>query len=450
VRIIIGHDMIAGSPNHWLNVSLNIPAQVNARSMGDNRFSGSPPRADSVSDVQLGLKSICPPRAGVNRGAMDIDGLTYTLEFPGNVEELGRAWTDLESRSDCSFFLTWDWIGTWLTTTPNLSPLLLSVRDRTEIVGLALLQPVRLRRNFIYAEGLLLHQTGNQTTDIITIEYNGFLCDRKHAALIRRSIFRFLTQTDTRLRNWNEIHIALATDSISQDAKREGLIGFELARKPSWFVDFEAVRSGGKPYLETIGRNTRYQIRRAAKLYERHGPVIANSARTRKEAAAYFEELKLYHQATWTGRGKAGSFANPYFEGFHRTLIEKCLEREAVELVRVTAGRKLVGLLYNFIHRGHVYAYQTGLCYKNDQRLKPGLVSHYVCIERHLQAGALIYDFMAGDSRYKANLGIPGPDLVHHVFKRPSIVARGEFFLRGVKAKLLERSLHPTGAKPDD
>src|SRR5580704_16900044 len=112
---------------------------------------------------------------------MNIDGLTYTLDCPGAAEDLRGTWTDLESRSDCSFFLTWEWIGTWLTTTSNLSPLLLSVRDRTEIVGLALLQPARLRRNLISTEALLLHQTGDPATDSITIEYNGILCDRKHA-----------------------------------------------------------------------------------------------------------------------------------------------------------------------------------------------------------------------------------------------------------------------------
>lgn len=367
---------------------------------------------------------------------MYIDGLTYTLECPGTTEDLRRAWIDLESRSACSFFLTWDWIGTWLTVTPDLSPLLLSVRDRTLIVGLALLQPTRRRRNLVSTNALFLHQTGNPATDVITIEYNGILCDRKYAPSIARSIFWFLAQTETPPRNWDEIHVALATNAIGADAEAAGLIGFELARKQSWLVDLEAVRSGGRPYLETIGRNTRYQIRRAMKLYERRGPITAVAARTRQEVAVYFAELKLHHQATWVRRGNAGSFASPYFEDFHRILIEKCLEREAVELIRVTAGKEFIGLLYNFVHRGHVYAYQTGLLYQNDQRLKPGLVSHYICLQRHLERGAIVYDFMAGDSRYKINLGIPGPDLTHHVFKRPTMMARAEGFLRNTKRKL--------------
>jgi len=366
---------------------------------------------------------------------MNIDGLTYTLESLGTTKDLRGAWTDLESRSDCSFFLTWDWIGTWLTATPNLSPLLLSVRDRSLIVGLALLEPAQLRRKFVSTNALLMHQTGNPATDAITIEYNGILCDRRHAPSIIRSVFRFLAQTKTSPRNWDEIHISLATDLIGRAAEDAGLIGLELARKQSWFVDLEAVRSSGRPYLETIGRNTRHQIRRAMKSYELRGSIKAVAARSQDEAAVYFDELKLHHQSTWVKRGKAGSFVNPFFEDFHRILIEKCLKRETVELVRVTAGKELIGLLYNFVHRGRVYAYQTGLCYENDHKLKPGLVSHYICLERHLERGALVYDFMAGDSRYKANLGLPGPELSHHVFKRPSIIARSESFFRNMKKK---------------
>jgi CelD/BcsL family acetyltransferase involved in cellulose biosynthesis len=370
---------------------------------------------------------------------MNIDGLTFGLERLGAIDALRRWWTDLESRSDCSFFLSWHWIGTWLRVTSSLTPLLLSVRDGKAIVGLALLQPARLRHGLGSSNALYLHQAGDPVTDAITIEYNGILCDRNYAASVERSSFQFLVQRELLDAKWNEIHVALSTDGIGRSAKEAGLIGFELARKRSWFVDLDAVRSGNRSYLETISHNTRYQIRRAVKLYERHGPIAAAPARTPKEASSYLDELKQYHQSSWIRRGKAGSFANAHFEEFHRRLIEICLEQEAVELVRVTAGTKPIGLVYNLIHRGRVYAYQTGLCYEDDQRLKPGLVSHYVCLERHLERPVRAYDFMAGDSRYKSNLGIPGPDLVHHVFKRPTIMARGEHFLRGLNRRLSDR-----------
>ena len=82
-----------------------------------------------------------------------------------------------------------------------------------------------------------------------------------------------------------------------------------------------------------------------------------------------------------------------------------------MELLRVSAGADIIGYVYNLVYRGHVYAYQTGILYESNPRLKPGLVSHCLCIERHLEEGSDVYDFMAGDARYKASLGEPGPDM---------------------------------------
>ena len=68
--------------------------------------------------------------------------------------------------------------------------------------------------------------------------------------------------------------------------------------------------------------------------------------------------------------------------------------------------------------------------YDPDPKLKPGLVSHYLCIEHHLREGARIYDFMAGDARYKASLGEPGPEMLHLVIQRPTVTLQTELVLR--------------------
>ena len=43
---------------------------------------------------------------------MNIDGLSYDLSPLGTLTHLEIAWSDLEARADCPFFLTWNWIGT--------------------------------------------------------------------------------------------------------------------------------------------------------------------------------------------------------------------------------------------------------------------------------------------------------------------------------------------------
>ena len=170
------------------------------------------------------------------------------------------------------------------------------------------------------------------------------------------------------------------------------------------------------------------------RLYEREGKLVAQRARDVPEALRFLEELKELHQRTWTRRGETGSFAFPFFERFQRRLIATCLPRGTVEIVRVTCGERVIGYLYNFVWRGTVLAYQSGLAYEADARLKPGLVAHCLAIDIHLAEGAKIYDFMAGEARYKASLGEPGPEMYHLLLQRPTWALRLEFGLQEPQA----------------
>jgi CelD/BcsL family acetyltransferase involved in cellulose biosynthesis len=80
-------------------------------------------------------------------------------------------------------------------------------------------------------------------------------------------------------------------------------------------------------------------------------------------------------------------------------------------VLNVTAGDTVIGVLLNFVHRGHVYAYQNGFTYSDDSRLKPGLVSHALAVVHYRQQGCSAYHFMAGDGRYKTSLGLETEEL---------------------------------------
>jgi CelD/BcsL family acetyltransferase involved in cellulose biosynthesis len=146
--------------------------------------------------------------------------------------------------------------------------------------------------------------------------------------------------------------------------------------------------------------------------------------------------MKDLNKAYWTKRGQTAAFAYPFFESFHKRLIRTCLPRATVELLRIAVGDQPIGYLYNFVHNARVYAYQSAFLYEDDPKLKPGLVCHHLCIERHLQDRAHFYDFLAGDSRYKANLGTPGVDMLDVICQRPLIKLRLEHTLRKVKRGL--------------
>ena len=189
------------------------------------------------------------------------------------------------------------------------------------------------------------------------------------------------------------------------------------------------------PTNPTNPTGSRQQIRRSMRLYEKRGKLVACRAATLDQAMGWLEELGLLHQVYWVARGEAGGFANPYFVEFLRHMLRTCLAKGTVELFRVSAADQAIGYVYNFVYRGQVYAYLTGILYEDDAKLKPGLVNHVLAIEAHLAEGAAIYDFMAGDNRYKANLGAPGPEMYYFVAQRATFSLRLENALRGAKRR---------------
>ena len=140
---------------------------------------------------------------------------------------------------------------------------------------------------------------------------------------------------------------------------------------------------------------------------------------------AWLDALAALHQATWTGRGQPGAFANPAFRHFHRALLARAMPRGEADLLRIAAGARVIGYLYNFRHRGRALAYQSGFDYPDaGPHAKPGLTCHHTAIELARREGMDAYDFLAGGDRYKASLANAATTL-HWLDMAPRWLPRG-------------------------
>lgn len=353
--------------------------------------------------------------------------VTFTLEPARERRSLADEWRALELHADASFFQSWSWIGAWLAELPDAyDPVCLTARDGKEIVGLAILTPCHtFRRGFVSSRQLHLHTTGDRNRDRLTIEYNGILTHRRVAGTLNTDCLRYLRAQENL---WDEIY--LDGVNIAWCALAESAAGNVLVRQksPCPFVDLAALED--RDYLAELSPNTRHQIRRA---HRRYGNVHVDVAHTIESARATWRDMKELHQAYWHGRAQTGAFDNPVFEAFHQRLIAERLASDEIQLLRVTGDLGLIGCLYNFVHRGRVYAYQSGFVYSNDNRLKPGLVSHHAAIELNRTLGHRYYDFLAGEARYKRSLAKEANQLVWIVVQRPRIAFALENFLRRLK-----------------
>jgi CelD/BcsL family acetyltransferase involved in cellulose biosynthesis len=320
--------------------------------------------------------------------------LTIAVRPVENFRTLEPVWRELEDHSDGSFFQSWAWTGC-LAEERFAEPWLLTAKrgDRTVALGLfnrAARHPLRLDRP------LYLGESGVPAMDSIFIEYNGLVVDGDAGDGVAKECWSALAGGALKGTRW-VLGGVLPTVQAALPANRTIRV---RTRRPVSFHELFA--SPETPVLERLSANARQQLRRALRGWEKIGPLTLEIAGTRDQAFTFLNGLKTFHQRYWTGRGKPGAFAEPFFERFHRELIGRPGPGQSVDLIRVTAGTHVVGYLYNFVHRGWVAAYQSGFDFGLDaDRLKPGLVCHLLAMEHYRQAGMQAYDFLGGEARYK-------------------------------------------------
>ena len=351
--------------------------------------------------------------------------LSAAVTVAPDADALALRWRALEARAEGSFFLSWTWIGAWMAGLER-PPLLVAVTDgegRDVALGLFCAM-VERRHKVLRVRQLRLHETGERARDAITIEYNSLLCASGDEAAAWEAAVRALRARG----GWDEIVVGGATDMTSEIVSRLGLGTYRRAETSSAFVDLAALRTRGVEdadgYVATLGKSTRSQIRRAMRLYRERGAVTLESC---ADPEVFLAELGTHHEAKWRAAGIDGATANPCYMDFHRRMIADALPRGEVELLRASAGDEAFGWLYNFVSHGRVLFYLSGFRAEDDNRLKPGLVTHALAVERHLRAGRDVYDFMGGANRYKTNLGQAGAGIVSLALQRqvPKLALEG-------------------------
>ena len=80
----------------------------------------------------------------------------------------------------------------------------------------------------------------------------------------------------------------------------------------------------------------------------------------------------------------------------------------------------------------------SALQYEDDPKVKPGLVCHALCIQDHLQGQKSVYDFLAGDSRYKQSLAEETDTIVELLIRKRKPIFLLEDF---VANKILRRAV---------
>jgi CelD/BcsL family acetyltransferase involved in cellulose biosynthesis len=310
---------------------------------------------------------------------------------------LERKWRDLEVRSNPSFFQSWTWTGC-LVEERFPDPVLVEASENGRTVALALFN----RRG----RTLFLGQTGDPVLDCIYIEFNGVLAESGREAGLTVACLRAARDGCA---GWpalafsrkHRLILSGISGATATSAAKAGHVRYNKSlAAPS--VDLTDL---SRCFLDRRSANTRQQLRRSDRSYAATEGIVIERAETLAQAYEFLEKMAELHRVSWVAKGQQGSFANPFFGRFHRALVARGHERGEIDLLRIAAGPRTIGYLYNFRYLGHSLAYQSGFDYAGaEKHEKPGQTCHHAAIRFALSWGAAQYNFLAGDARYKRSL----------------------------------------------
>lgn len=348
-----------------------------------------------------------------------INAISVTCSARKDVPELEILWRDLETRSTCSFFLTWPWIGSWLEQLPpEMDVRILQARSGNELIGIAALVKTRRKIGGVpICEAWYLHASGDPAYDKLCIEHNDFLVDKNRSEEIRSAMVNGWASVSGHAA---ELHLPGLPGSGFASALA-GDMHREDETKVSAGVALGAVRDAKLDFTPLLSSHARRFVRRSIKEYQTIGNLVVEEASSAQNAHEYLAGLIRLHEAIWQKRGLSGAFTGPGILAFHHRLIDLAWPDGTVQLLRVRAGEAVLGYLYGFERAGKIYVYQSGFDYALlEKHGRPGLVTHTLAIQHYAGRGSEYYDLLAGESQYKATVSTVNESMTWSVWRKPA------------------------------
>lgn len=339
--------------------------------------------------------------------------MNATLTRITDIGTLADEWRELETNADASFFISWSWIGPWLhmALSAHVELYLYRCQQCNETIALGLLSRATVTRRKLFRTTILaLNEVRLNNLDMI-IEYNDLLIRRSFEQEVRA---RFINDLLSSPIKWDELMLSGIAETGWQEiaAGNTSLTPIIDEQRQPWSTDISAIDGDLDKLLAPLSSNRRWQIRRSFKAFREDGELQIAAANNYAEALAFFDDMGRLHTARWNRAGKAGSFANPSWVSFHRSVISESFERREIQLLKISAGEKAIGYVYSFIWRGTAYMLQTGFTHDDTNTRRPGFVSHCLAMQYNSTRRIDTYDYMCGDAEYKRILGVEQKPLV--------------------------------------
>lgn len=362
-------------------------------------------------------------------------GLRTRLLDATDLATAERAWATIRTaRGSLPVMRDWPWTATWLAHYGDV------VRCRFVLVedasgalqGAALLGRSRRRFGPVVLRDLWIGTANSPLGEEICAEFSPVLALPGREAEVARAV----VAAARGMGRWDQ----LRADGVPEADVPSLTAGWPAERvrlqeepAPQFLLSGLAE---GADVPSGLSGGARRRARASLRALEARGPLEVEWATDADHARDVLAELAELHQARWTADGHPGLFAEGRFAAVHRELAPRLAAEGRAVLFRLRSAGHTVGCLYHLIDGDRLAFYQSGFATFEDNRLRPGLVTHLRCMAEARDRGFGTYDFLAGDVRYKRDLSNARATTCRVVLRRPRLRLRLYDAARALRLRL--------------
>ncbi|MDQ4123392.1 MAG: GNAT family N-acetyltransferase [Acidobacteriota bacterium] len=347
------------------------------------------------------------------------------------LKSLREDWKQLFAATECSPFLSWEWLSTWYKWFGGDRDLfVLKAYRENQLIGL---MPLCLQEKRVL--GLKLIRLSFMGEAQGGADYLDLIAKPEEKAEILSAILDFLKKE-------NNFDLICLENLASDCETAKFLLDFEqLETKPR--LRRTAQTSAICPQIELTGdwetilkqSKRASNFKRRLKQLEKMPGFEFRSVTSPSEAEEAFERFYRLHEKRWRKSGGSELSGHPRLVSFQRDLVLKLAQAALVRFDELWVEGECRASVYGLDDRRAFYYYNSGYDLEWSSR-SVGLVLIGLSIKSAVERGNSLYDFLRGDETYKFDWSNKQTELVTVTLSQNTATAKMHENLTGVLHKL--------------
>ena len=232
-------------------------------------------------------------------------------------------------------------------------------------------------------------------------DYLGPICATDCREEVAETLTAWLTDTDVEWDEFDAHNMPVPygfAEFLVDHADRRGL-AFTLEQEETAAV--MPLPASWEEYEASLISKERHELRRKRRRLGREYPDAIVRTATEESLDV---DLKTFVEMHRGAEGHKGHFMKPEIATFFERVARSFIAEGWLRLDLLEVGSRAIASTFSFVYDGTFYLYNSA--YEPDAaRLSPGLVLVSHLVERSIDEGLEVFDFLRGPERYKYQLG---------------------------------------------